>query len=293
MTQRIHHVGITAEFAVGGRGLAGLVATNDYGKLDVGGTATRLLAGPNAYLACELNPSPTSRRVERAVNAIGIAHLCVQARDGQWARETLEAGDVSFISSPVALGTGFLYSYGYDPAGRLIELESAPFLPAEPPAWFGHLAFVSKDAERLAAFYGQLLEAPISGGRFRENPLLDRVAGLAGVDVEARWVRSAPLALEFWQYNSPLPGPDGEDVGRYAYVGLEAVAIGTSADAIRQLGGETDHLIEEGADGRSMWARDPDGNRIRLIELKSARHGLAALPQADVLARAAAQRPGA
>ncbi len=255
-------------------------------ELDLG-EPLPLAAGPNLYIS----PQPSAAGEPRPVAAPGIAHWCVQALDGAGARAALEAGGAAFLSPPTALGTGFLYAYGHASGGGLFELETAPFLPAEPPAWFGHVAFVSAEAERLATFYADLLDAPLApGGRFRNNPRIDTVAGLTGVDLQAWWVRAEDFTLEFWRYFAP-PAPAADSARWYPHLGLEVDGLEPVLKRIAALGG-TASDVSEGTDGRSASAADPDGNALLLIELtEQARgHGVAALPHRDVLARAAAVR---
>lgn len=280
----IHHLGL----AGAGQALDVAVRLEPVRAPDLGDGGAAWLRGPNLFLRLGDGDPPGPR----PVNAPGIAHLCVQSRAGDAARGALERAGVRFLSEPVALGTGFLYAYAHDSAGRLLELESAPFLPDEPAAWFGHVAFVSRDAERLAGFYAHLLGAAVTpGGRFRDNARVDRVAGLDGVDVEVWWVRDRRFTLEFWRYHTPAY--DGPDVdGWYTSLGLETDDLDAALARVREAGGATEDVMT-GADGRAARARDPDGNRLQLIELASPSLGTATLPHADALARAAAARAAA
>lgn len=281
----VHHLGLAGSAGA----FDAAVALEPCPVLDFGEGAERWSRGPNLHIQASGGEAPSG---VRPVNAPGIAHLCVQARAGDRARDAMERAGVRFLSEPVALGTGYLYAYAHGPEGHLLELESAPFLPESPAAWFGHIAFVSPDAERLAAFYARLLGADVTpGGRFRGDPRIDQVAGLSGVDVEVWWVRAPQSALEFWRYHAPAyEGP--AQPGWYTHLGLETDDL----DAALARVGEDGGAIGEGTsgpDGRAAWACDPDGNRLRLIELTNPSFGVAALPHADALARAAAARTGA
>ena len=248
------------------------------------GQSLPLARGPNLYLA----GLPGSARAPRPVNAPGIAHVCVQALDGAATRAALQAGGAAFLSPPVALGTGYLYAYGHDSAGRLFELETAPFLPASPRAWFGHVAFVSHDGERLAAFYGALLDAPVAPGvRFRGRRF-DQVAGLDRLDLEGWWVRADGFTLEVWHYHAPS-APVADSPAWYPHLGLETDALDAALDRLESLGGARGPVLT-GADGRSAQAQDPDGNRLLLIELAAGAQdrGVAALGHRDALRRVAA-----
>lgn len=251
--------------------------------LDLGGEAWTLARGPNLYLAGQPQPAMVGRR---PVNAAGIAHLCVQARAGDQLVSALEQADATFLSPPTALGTGFRYAYGHDASGRLFEVETAPFLPDSPAAWFGHVALVSPDAERLAGYYAAFLGGElIAGGRFRDNHRIDTVAGLKGVEVAVWWVRAGGFALEFWRYDAP-PAPVVESAHWYAHIGIETDDL-DAALRCRECSARS-----EGRDGRQAMLRDPAGNAMVLIELAAAAHdrGVSALSGRDVLARVAAAR---
>lgn len=253
--------------------------------LDVG-QPLPLARGPNLYLA----GLPGRAGAPRPVHAPGIAHLCVQAHDGDATRAALAAGGATFLSPPVALGTGYLYAYGHDAAGRLFELETAPFLPPTPPVWFGHVAFVSTDADRLAGFYGALLAAPVeAGGRLRGRRF-DQVAGLDGLDLQGWWVRADAFTLEVWRYHAP-PAPQADSADWYPHLGLETDALEAALARVVALGGRGG-VVRIGPDGRSARAQDPDGNGLLLIELAPGAQdrGVAALHHRDVLRRVANAR---
>ena len=182
MRAAVHHVGLG-----GGRSPFVAVMPIDRAQTpDVGPAGQgRWLRAPNAWLF-ETDVEPHARR---AVHSPGIAHICVQARDGTVARPALEAAGVGFLSPPVALGTGFLYAYGFDADGRLIEMENAPFLAETPSGWIGHVALVTDDINRLAGFYGGLLDAEPERGAFRNNPLMK------GVKVDSNLGRGNHAAL--------------------------------------------------------------------------------------------------
>lgn len=276
MPLAVHHV----ELAGGSHAFGAAVMLSPEGFADLG-ESLRLLRGPNLYLAMA---DGSDTRPPRIVHAPGLAHLCVQSRADPEVRDAMKEAGVVPISSPVALGTGYRYSYAHDPAGRLLEVESAPFLPAAPPAWFGHFAFVSRDAAGLAGFYGALLDcAPAAGGRFHDNRRIDTVAGLSGVDVSVWWVRALGFTLEFWQYQAPAY--DGPPVdGGYRAVGFESDDL-DAAIAAALAGGAALERRGAGADGRAALLRDPDGNRFRLIELAPGGPGTDSLPHRDVVGR--------
>ena len=252
--------------------------------IDLGYGTRALYRAPNLFLLARADPRRASP--PRPVNAPGLAHLCMQTRDGDALRRTLTMAGATFLSPPVALGTGYHYSYGHDRQGRLFEIESAPFLPKIPTAWFGHFAFVSEDAERLASFYGALLQStPVAGGRFRGDSRLDTVAGLTGVDLSAWWVRTPAFALEFWRYHAPTHAGPPVD-GGYAAIGFETDDLEAAIAVSVGIGGQLCDRTS-GPDGDAALLADPDGNSFRLIALARPGVGVSTLAHRDVLARAA------
>lgn len=283
---RVHHVGLNGSDA----GLDAALPLRAAGPLRTGDEEIALLAGPNLYLSAgagvALPPRPA--------NLPGIAHLCLQAREADATRAALEGAAVTFLSSPVALGTGFRYAYAHDGAGRLLELETAPFLPAAPTAWFGHVAFVSENAQRLAGFYAALLDAElVPGGRFRDHPGIDRITGLDRADIEMIWVRADGFTLEFCQFHAPRAEPEGGDRW-FTHLGLECADLDAAIARLAELGGAVEDRTS-GADGRGAAARDPDGNRVYLFQLDEGARtsSVDALDHRDAIGRAAAAREAA
>jgi catechol 2,3-dioxygenase-like lactoylglutathione lyase family enzyme len=262
-------------------------------SLDLGDGDTAFIAAPNLFIALSNSPGEpaTAPRSERAINALGIAHLCLQGRDGTALRSGMEAAGTDFFAPPVALGTGFTYAYARAADGRLLELEAAPKLPERPAAWLAHLAYVSENPDALSRFYAALLDAPlVVGGRFRDNPLMNRMAAVSNLDVEIWWVQSAPIGLEFFRYHSPRPGSAGQGIAAYSHVGIEVPDLDDALHLLIAEGGQAEGKVSDGADGRAAWARDPDGNRIRLIELRGSAPGVDTLPYSKILAEVAAAR---
>lgn len=278
----MHHLGVRGA-APALAALAG--ASPAQGSLP--GAPGKLLKADNFYLL-SLN-GDSDEPGARPVNLPGIAHLCAQSRAGARVIDALEAAGAELIAPPEPLGTGFLYTYGHDTAGRLFELESAPFLPDSPDRWVGHVAYVSADAERLARFYGALIGASVdSGGRFRGHPGIDRVAGLDAVDVEVWWVRSAPIGLEFWRYHNPPPPAASRPAAHwYPHLGLEVPDVTQACARVTGLGG-TAGPVESDDHGSFAWAADPDGNRLLLLALAGAGRACSvdALAGPDALAAA-------
>jgi catechol 2,3-dioxygenase-like lactoylglutathione lyase family enzyme len=274
----VHHLALAGP-------LGGTLPIEPVPALDVGETLP-LARGPNLYLSALPGTPPAPRPVQ----APGIAHLCVQAHDGAAVRASLEGDGAAFLSPPVALGTGYLYAYGHDACGRLFELETAEFLPTSPPAWFGHVAYVTTDGERLAAFYGALLDAPVeAGARFRGRRF-DQVAGLEGLDLEGWWVRADTFTLEVWRYHAP-PAPAVDSAAWYPHLGLETNDLEAALTRVEMLGGRGGE-VRTGPDGRSARAWDPDGNGLLLVELagQAQDRSVAALGHRDVLQRVADAR---
>jgi hypothetical protein len=191
MHPSVHHVGIQSPSRQTGplADLSAALPLQHCNTLDLGGPPLALLAGPNAFI--DWHEARNSEEAsDRAINAPGIAHLCLQGRDGAALRTSMEEAGTRFFAQPVELGTGFSYAYARAADGRLLELEAAPVLPDQPSAWFAHLAFISERADELATFYAAIFDAPlVAGGRFRNNALMDRMAAL----LTLIWVSRLPI----------------------------------------------------------------------------------------------------
>jgi catechol 2,3-dioxygenase-like lactoylglutathione lyase family enzyme len=260
----IHHVGILGPDPVGSLAAFGQFTR---GAIVADGDGA-WLKGPNFLVRATRGPAPMAAA---PVHAIGIAHVCVQMRDPAAARATLEAAGVAYIADPVSLGTGFHYCYARDAEHRLIELETAPFLQTDPSGWFAHVAFVSEDLPRILKFYAALLDLKVfPGGPFRNNPMLDQIAGLKGLDLEVGWLRARNLTLEFWRYNAPrLPADQRRQLG-YSHIAFEVANFEAAVTRARDLGATEGDGVDLPSIGAMHALRDPDGNRIVFLAPDSA-----------------------
>jgi catechol 2,3-dioxygenase-like lactoylglutathione lyase family enzyme len=260
------------------------------------GDGAVLARGPNLHL--EILPASGAAAEPRPVNQVGLAHICVQQREMGRLRPALEQGGVTFMSEPVDLGTGYLYAYGRNADGVLLETEAAPFAPAEPSGWFGHMAFVTADIDRLSSFYAEWLGRPKPQAmRLRGSRRYDAVTGLPDMDVLAAWVSGLNLTLEFWRYLNPASfvGEASVDGPGWRYVSFETDDVAGDLQRAVTLGAEADQGPATAANGESATLRDPDGNQIRLVRFDAAHAHLssARLPHADVLARVQQAREAA
>jgi catechol 2,3-dioxygenase-like lactoylglutathione lyase family enzyme len=256
-----------------------------------------LLRGPNAYLELFDFGGPARQPgAERPVNAAGITHICIQGKDIDALRLSLEAGQMRFHAPPTDLGTGFLYAYGRDINGNIVETEGAPFAPSDPSAWLGHVAYATHDLDRLVGFYAALAEVPvIRGGRLRGDARYDSVTGLADVDVRVAWAPVRNLGLEFWQYLNPLTTPAPErpvsDPG-YSHVCFESDDLDADRARAIRMGARPHGKAVDLGGSRVAYLRDPDGNALELIQWmpEALSLSVARLPHADILDRVRAAR---
>ena len=283
----------------------GLAASEPEAALATFGAAVPLerVDGLGGLLARGLNLHLTVEQASaavplRAVHQAGLAHICVQQRDMGRLRPALEGAGVAFLSPPVDLGTGYLYAYGRTPDGVLLETEAAPFAPAELDGWFGHIALVTSDLERLAGFYADWLGRPRPAPmRLRGSRRYAAVTGLDGVDVLAAWVSGLNLTLEFWRYLNPATFTEArpEDAPGWTHVTFESDDVVGDVARAAALGAEVEAPAALAREGEVARLRDPDGNRMRLVCLNEehAHLSVARLPCPDVLARVQAARAAA
>ncbi|RMF98586.1 MAG: VOC family protein [Gammaproteobacteria bacterium] len=67
------------------------------------------------------SPPPLPRAGERAVNAYGISHICIEVQDLQGEYARLSAAGMRFHCPPLAQDSGYV-AYGRDPDGNVVEL---------------------------------------------------------------------------------------------------------------------------------------------------------------------------
>lgn len=283
MIHAVHHVAMESPDPV-----AALDAFADFmGGVVYADARGAWLVGPNAFVRAERGSAPEVA----PVHARGIAHVCVQARDPAAARSRLERNGVGYLSEPVALGTGFHYAYARDREGRLLELETAPFLVNDPQGWFAHVAFVVRDLDRMATFYGAVCGGELrTGGPYRNNPRIDQVAGLTGVDVDVRWIVGANLTLEFWRYNAPAISAECRHTAwrHLAFACADPQAM--KAKAIAAGAAPDDPPAWRDAWGAVAAVRDPEGNRIVFVAPVDPLLSIESLRAPDLLARIARAR---
>lgn len=232
-----------------------------------------LLAGRNGYLEI-LSPRQAARSADSAPNPInrpGIRHFCVQNHDCTILEKVVIGNGGSLIAPPLDLGTGNQYAYARDPEGNIMEIEGLPYAPAHEQTWLGHLAIVTRDMDAAIAFYTGLFGSTLKNrGCFGPGPQFDRMGGLVDARIEGAWIPAGNMLLELWQFHAPaypheVPARDFFDPG-YSHFCVESDDLQEDAVRLAALGGRTESGIFENDRLRSMFARDPEGNMIELLE---------------------------
>ena len=253
-----------------------------------------LLAGPNAFVEL-LSPQRVASQPEPCANPIhrpGIRHFCVQNHDCVMLEQAVTRHGGSLIAPPLDLGTGNQYAYARDPEGNIMEIEGLPYAPVAEKTWLGHVAIVTRDMDAAIAFYKQLFASDLrSRGRFGPGPQFDKMGGLVDARIEGAWLSVGNMLLELWQFHTPAY-PAGEiprtllDPG-YSHICLETSDLDADAQRLVALGGALTSQIAENEHVRSVFARDPEGNAIELLELRLSNgpHSIAALEKPDICAR--------
>ncbi len=260
-------------------------------------TPAILTQTPNLYLVIappsdeaagpRRTPQPQSR---------GLAHLCVQSPDAAALWESFQAnGFVTWTAPLTGLGGPYRYAYGYTEDGLMLELEETPLSTmSDLSLWIAHVAFVTDDLARLAGFYAQLTDRPVTEGlTISGSRRAERITGLAGVAMTPAWVQGLNVGLEFWRFDVPQsPAADAAGMGW----GYEAICLQTDdleGDIARAtaLGAISVARPEPAFGGVLARLRDPDGNGLQLLQLPpnhllpNHRLDVRRLPFADVLAR--------
>lgn len=155
-----------------------------------------------------------------------------------------------------------------------MEIEGLPYAPVGEPTWTAHVAIVTRDMDAAIAFYTELFGSTLQNrGRFGPGPQFDRMGGLVDARIEGAWLSIGNMLLELWQFHAPAFPPDEApraflDPG-YSHICLESDDLDDDAARLAALGGEMVSGIIENDLVRSIFARDPEGNIIELLELRT------------------------
>lgn len=253
------------------------------------------LCGPNAGLVL-LQARSAEAPERRLVSEAGIAHVCLQTPDIGQVVQRMKALGAQLHSDPIDLGTGFLYCYVRDPEHNVIEVECvAPVWP-EPRPWLAHANVVTHDLSRLCSFYAALLEVDaVRSPRLRDDPRLDAIADLRGVQLRIAWLDAGNAQLELMQYLQPetvsTTGRRNPGTPGLAHLAFEVSSLGAACDHLQACGGHVDAPPSPAA--WKAWASDPDGNRLLLLDLQAAAHAplrIQALADPRITQRFAAAR---
>lgn len=210
-------------------------------------------------------------RAERGVHSAGIRHICLQTAISDHLFDSLTAAGARSHARPAGLGTGHSYVYLRDPEDNLLELEGAPWAPADVVRpWFAHTAIVTPDIARLTGFYAALTGIEVhQRGRFGPDPKFDVVAGVPGVRFEGAWLRLANAELEFWQYGhpatTPAPPVDATAPG-WSHLCFESDDIDADFARLVALGVVTHGPPRGLGDAQVFYGRDPDGNIFEVLQ---------------------------
>jgi catechol 2,3-dioxygenase-like lactoylglutathione lyase family enzyme len=227
------------------------------------------LCAPNAGLLL-LPAGAAGGSVRRPVSEAGIAHLCLQTPAIQQVVSQMTAQGARLHSEPIDLGTGFLYCYARDPEHNVIEVECVAPVWGDPRPWVAHANIVTHDLPRLCQFYSALLGVEaVRSPRLRDDPRLDAIADLQGVQLRAAWLNAGNAQLELMQYLHPAteaatgrrtPGAAG-----FAHIAFEVADLAAACAHLRACGG----AVEPAACASPWQARctDPDGNPVLLLAL--------------------------
>lgn len=271
----LHHValrvlnpGRAAQFYGSAAGFAPWQAADALAE-SMGGLAW---CAPNAGLWL-LPADPASEPVRRPVSEAGIAHLCLQTPAIEHVVSQMRALGARLHSEPIDLGTGFLYCYVRDPEHNVIEVECvAPVWP-DPRPWVAHANIVTHDLPRLCQFYSALLGVEaVRSPRLRDDPRLDAIADLQGVQLRAAWLDAGNAQLELMQYLHPAtevatgrrtPGAPG-----FAHIAFEVTDLASACAHLVACGGAVERAPRSPA--WQALCTDPDGNQLLLLALDDA-----------------------
>lgn len=238
--------------------------------------ATATLKGPNGYLQLAQYEPPVAGAAEEVpVEGPGVTHLCFQAptRQDIYSKfNSLGAIPVSRGTEPVDFGGyGVCCAYSRDSDGIMFEMEHLDEPKFEGPIWISHVALVSPGLDRLVAFYRHLLGSePYRKTENFRGSRADKIVNLDGVQIRAAWFNFGNMILELSQYINPVTAIPG------APLAFEKIGCNKIAFEVSDIKLEHKRLAESGLEFLSepvqtnesteVYARDPDGNLISLIQ---------------------------
>ena len=236
-----------------------------------------ILRGPNGYLELmQFDPSVTGPAQEMPVQGPGITHVCYQAPTPEDIYSRFKSQGASAVSrgtEPVDLGGyGVYYAYARDSDGIMFEVEHLDEPKFEGAIWISHVALVTPDIDRLVGFYRHLLGVdPYRRSDLVEGPRCDAVVDVDGARIRAAWFNAGNMILELWQYLHPATAEPGEPPP------LEKIGYNKIAFEVDDLSHDYERLVASGVGFLSepveiagigeVYARDPDGNLISLLQL--------------------------
>jgi catechol 2,3-dioxygenase-like lactoylglutathione lyase family enzyme len=144
-----------------------------------------------------------------------------------------------------------------------------------------HTAISTPDLDRLVAFYRDVMGFEVTKeGSWANNPVNDRIIGLAGSAARSVKLRAGNAYLEFFQYSAPTPQPG--DPNRpphhhgYTHIALEVTDIDAEYERLTRAGVKFNcpPPLIEGGQVRAAYGRDPDGNIIEILEIVTEAIGL-------------------
>jgi catechol 2,3-dioxygenase-like lactoylglutathione lyase family enzyme len=150
-----------------------------------------------------------------------------------------------------------------------------------------HVAIATNDAERMLAFYRDVLGLDVVVDyTWRDGTVVaDRITALPHSSARHIMLRNGNAYFEIFEYLSPRPG-HGDPDRRVCDPGITHLCFDV-ADLDREYerltaAGMTFHCRpQDVADGvRTTYGRDPDGNVVELQEITSGEHRIALPPLA-------------
>ena len=149
-----------------------------------------------------------------------------------------------------------------------------------------HVAIATNDADRLLAFYRDLLglEVVVDYTWPEGSVVADRITALPDSSARHIMLRTDNAYFEIFQYQSPQPAP-GNPARRVCDPGIthlcfDVIDLDREYERLSEAGMSFHCPPQDAAAGvRTTYGRDPDGNVVELQEITSAEHriGLPAL----------------
>lgn len=233
-----------------------------------------VLQGPNARIELiQFDGAIKQPASTMPIPGPGITHICYQIPPSASVFAKAKSGGASVVSRGgvmVDRGFGIKYAYIRDADSLLFEVEQIEKPKFSDSVWVGHVAIVTHDIDRLAAFYKQLLgvEPQNRIDNIKNSPKLNDIANIDDLRLRGAWFKTGNMMLEIWQFDNPVTVPSTNPI-RFNQIGYQQISfeVGDINHEYKRLAAHGVNFLSapiKTGGNSTVFLRDPDGNLLSL-----------------------------